>query len=189
LSARATLLKIDLHCFTPNGGITGVAVLAESRISIHSWAERYGPFAGGVEGGLDNPLGARASVPLPGRPRHVLPRIWNQRAMGHRPVGIERLHSAVQSRHRRSAQKGAAGHERHGPERLGGRPHGTDCGIVLWTLFPTMTALTGRSEAATPDQPRNKRRTVLEGHGRIPRDRDRDRGARRPAGLRHLNAA
>jgi S-adenosylmethionine decarboxylase len=39
-AAGATLLKIDLHCFTPNGGITGVAVLAESHISIHSWPER-----------------------------------------------------------------------------------------------------------------------------------------------------
>jgi S-adenosylmethionine decarboxylase len=38
-AAGATLLKIDLHCFTPNGGITGVAVLAESHISIHTWPE------------------------------------------------------------------------------------------------------------------------------------------------------
>lgn len=38
--AGATLLNIDLHCFTPNGGITGVAVLAESHISIHTWPER-----------------------------------------------------------------------------------------------------------------------------------------------------
>lgn len=38
-AAGATLLKLDLHCFTPNGGITGVAVLAESHISIHTWPE------------------------------------------------------------------------------------------------------------------------------------------------------
>ncbi|MBX6425010.1 MAG: adenosylmethionine decarboxylase [Variibacter sp.] len=38
-AARATLLNIDLHCFTPNGGITGVAILAESHISIHTWPE------------------------------------------------------------------------------------------------------------------------------------------------------
>jgi S-adenosylmethionine decarboxylase len=38
--AGATLLNVDLHCFTPNGGITGVAVLAESHISIHTWPER-----------------------------------------------------------------------------------------------------------------------------------------------------
>jgi len=36
----ATLLHIHLHHFTPNGGISGVAVLAESHISIHSWPER-----------------------------------------------------------------------------------------------------------------------------------------------------
>jgi S-adenosylmethionine decarboxylase len=38
--AGATLLNVDLHCFTPNGGITGIAVLAESHISIHTWPER-----------------------------------------------------------------------------------------------------------------------------------------------------
>jgi S-adenosylmethionine decarboxylase len=35
----ATLLHIHLHHFTPNGGVSGVAVLAESHISIHSWPE------------------------------------------------------------------------------------------------------------------------------------------------------
>ena len=39
-AARATLLHIHLHHFTPNGGISGVAVLAESHISIHTWPER-----------------------------------------------------------------------------------------------------------------------------------------------------
>lgn len=36
----ATLLHIHLHHFTPSGGISGVAVLAESHISVHSWPER-----------------------------------------------------------------------------------------------------------------------------------------------------
>lgn len=36
----STLLHIHLHHFTPNGGISGVAVLAESHISIHTWPER-----------------------------------------------------------------------------------------------------------------------------------------------------
>ncbi|MEO0982879.1 MAG: adenosylmethionine decarboxylase [Pseudomonadota bacterium] len=36
----ATLLHIHLHRFTPYGGISGVAVLAESHISIHTWPER-----------------------------------------------------------------------------------------------------------------------------------------------------
>jgi S-adenosylmethionine decarboxylase len=37
--AGATLLNVDLHRFSPNGGISGVAVLAESHISIHTWPE------------------------------------------------------------------------------------------------------------------------------------------------------
>ncbi len=39
IRAGATLLNIDLHHFSPNGGISGVAVLAESHISIHTWPE------------------------------------------------------------------------------------------------------------------------------------------------------
>jgi S-adenosylmethionine decarboxylase len=35
----ATLLHLHLHHFTENGGVSGVAVLAESHISIHSWPE------------------------------------------------------------------------------------------------------------------------------------------------------
>jgi len=36
----ATLLHVHLHRFSPNGGVSGVAVLAESHISIHTWPER-----------------------------------------------------------------------------------------------------------------------------------------------------
>lgn len=39
-AADATLLHLHLHRFEPNGGISGVAVLAESHISIHTWPER-----------------------------------------------------------------------------------------------------------------------------------------------------
>ena len=38
--AGATLLHIHLHHFTPNGGVSGVAVLAESHISVHTWPEK-----------------------------------------------------------------------------------------------------------------------------------------------------
>lgn len=38
-AAGATLLHIHLHHFTPNFGVSGVAVLAESHISIHTWPE------------------------------------------------------------------------------------------------------------------------------------------------------
>jgi S-adenosylmethionine decarboxylase len=53
-AAGATLLHIHLHTFTPNGGISGVAVLAESHISVHTWPERgYAAFdvfmCGGAE--------------------------------------------------------------------------------------------------------------------------------------------
>ena len=37
-AARATLLHIHLHHFQPTG-VSGVAVLAESHISIHTWPE------------------------------------------------------------------------------------------------------------------------------------------------------
>ena len=39
-TAGATLLHMHLHHFTPNAGVSGVAVLAESHISIHTWPER-----------------------------------------------------------------------------------------------------------------------------------------------------
>lgn len=40
----ATLLHIHLHKFTPQG-VSGVAVLAESHISVHTWPEKgYGAF-------------------------------------------------------------------------------------------------------------------------------------------------
>jgi len=35
----ATMLNIDLHEFTPFGGISGVAVLQESHMSVHTWPE------------------------------------------------------------------------------------------------------------------------------------------------------
>jgi S-adenosylmethionine decarboxylase len=39
-AAGATLLHLHLHEFTAGGGVSGVAVLAESHISIHTWPER-----------------------------------------------------------------------------------------------------------------------------------------------------
>ncbi len=37
--AKATVLIVHAHKFSPNG-VTGIAVLAESHISIHTWPER-----------------------------------------------------------------------------------------------------------------------------------------------------
>lgn len=43
-AAGATLLHIHLHRFSPQG-VSGVAVLAESHISVHTWPEHgYGAF-------------------------------------------------------------------------------------------------------------------------------------------------
>lgn len=40
VTAGATVLGSDFHHFQPNGGVSGVVVLAESHISIHTWPER-----------------------------------------------------------------------------------------------------------------------------------------------------
>jgi S-adenosylmethionine decarboxylase len=40
LAGHATLLSIQLHQFGGHAGIAGVALLAESHISIHTWPER-----------------------------------------------------------------------------------------------------------------------------------------------------
>jgi S-adenosylmethionine decarboxylase len=39
-AAGATVLSVDLHQFSDTGGVSGVAILAESHISIHTWPER-----------------------------------------------------------------------------------------------------------------------------------------------------
>jgi len=41
LAAGATILHSHFHHFEPNGGVSGVVVLAESHISIHTWPERH----------------------------------------------------------------------------------------------------------------------------------------------------
>ncbi len=38
-AARVRVLGINLHHFGPEQGVTGVALLAESHISIHTWPE------------------------------------------------------------------------------------------------------------------------------------------------------
>ncbi len=40
ITAGATILHSHFHHFSPNGGVSGVVVLAESHISIHTWPER-----------------------------------------------------------------------------------------------------------------------------------------------------
>ncbi|MCX7373892.1 MAG: adenosylmethionine decarboxylase, partial [Alphaproteobacteria bacterium] len=36
----ATILHGHFHHFSPNGGVSGVLVLAESHVSIHTWPEK-----------------------------------------------------------------------------------------------------------------------------------------------------
>jgi S-adenosylmethionine decarboxylase len=38
-AAGAVILDVRLHSFGPGAGVTGVALLAESHISIHTWPE------------------------------------------------------------------------------------------------------------------------------------------------------
>lgn len=45
-AAKATLLDLKVHAFSPQG-VTGVAVLTESHLSVHSWPE-YGYLAADV---------------------------------------------------------------------------------------------------------------------------------------------
>jgi S-adenosylmethionine decarboxylase len=35
----ATLLNISLHKFSPSGGVSGVAIISESHLSVHTWPE------------------------------------------------------------------------------------------------------------------------------------------------------
>jgi S-adenosylmethionine decarboxylase len=39
-AAGANLLHIHVHRFADNGGVSGVAVLAEGHLSIHSWPDK-----------------------------------------------------------------------------------------------------------------------------------------------------
>jgi S-adenosylmethionine decarboxylase len=39
-AADATVLSAHLHQFSDSGGVSGVLILAESHISIHTWPER-----------------------------------------------------------------------------------------------------------------------------------------------------
>ena len=57
----ATLLHIHLHSFSSTGGISGVAVLSESHISVHTWPEKsYAAFDIFMCGNAD----AKLTIPI-----------------------------------------------------------------------------------------------------------------------------
>jgi S-adenosylmethionine decarboxylase len=41
IAAGATVLKAHFHLFGPEQGVTGVLVLAESHITVHTWPENH----------------------------------------------------------------------------------------------------------------------------------------------------
>lgn len=62
-AAGATVLDLRLHHFGPGAGVTGVALLAESHISIHSWPEhRYAALDFFLCGRAHDPEAALAAV-------------------------------------------------------------------------------------------------------------------------------
>ena len=70
-AANATLLDIRVHGFGAGQGVTGIALLAESHISIHSWPERgyaaVDMFLCGRAHDLDAALAALAGILDAGR--------------------------------------------------------------------------------------------------------------------------
>lgn len=88
-AANATLLDLNVHTFSPHG-VTGVAVLSESHLSVHSWPE-YGYLAADVFtcGSTTNPDAAAevlrryfqpTSVDVQRLERGVFPPQWRKKA-------------------------------------------------------------------------------------------------------------
>lgn len=69
--AGATLLHIHTHKFSEGGGISGVAVLAESHISVHTWPERNFAAFDIFMCGEAEPMKAIAALKAAFKPQHV----------------------------------------------------------------------------------------------------------------------
>jgi len=86
--AGATLLHVHVHRFMPNGSISGVAVLAEGHISIHSWPERANAALDVFMGGNARPHAAIDAAEQAFRPdRMVLKK--HRRADATRGLGLK----------------------------------------------------------------------------------------------------
>lgn len=71
-AAGATLLKIELHDFGPGMGVAGMALLAESHISIHTWPEySYAAIDLFMCGAVAKPERALAALEIAFRPVSV----------------------------------------------------------------------------------------------------------------------
>ena len=67
----ATMLSLDLHVFSPNGGISGVAVLKESHLSIHTWPEFHYAAVDVFVCGTIDPHGAVSVLEARFRPKRM----------------------------------------------------------------------------------------------------------------------
>ena len=70
-AAGATILHSHFHHFSPNGGVSGVLVLAESHISIHTWPERDFAAIDIFMCGACNPYDSVAALKAAFQPRTV----------------------------------------------------------------------------------------------------------------------
>ncbi|WP_439373403.1 adenosylmethionine decarboxylase [Bradyrhizobium sp. DASA03120] len=57
-AARATLLHLHVHKFCPGHGVSAIALLAESHITLHTWPERSYAAADVFVCGNSDPAGA-----------------------------------------------------------------------------------------------------------------------------------
>ena len=71
-AAKATILHSHFHHFGPDGGVSGVLVLAESHISIHTWPERDFAAIDIFMCGSCNPYKSLPVLKAAFRPKHVL---------------------------------------------------------------------------------------------------------------------
>ncbi len=71
IKAGATILHSHFHHFQPNGGVSGVVVLAESHISIHTWPERNYAAIDVFMCGACNPYDTLPMIKDAFRPDHV----------------------------------------------------------------------------------------------------------------------
>ena len=71
-AANATILHSHFHHFGPDGGVSGVLVLAESHISIHTWPERDFAAVDIFMCGACNPYESLPVLKAAFRPRQVL---------------------------------------------------------------------------------------------------------------------